>query len=120
MQFNKIRHNQNNCLNEFGLSISGEFEKVKARVLDPPMLTYNQDVRVSKGTWRATNFLAPKQLPDNSWTILCLDNRTREDSLRNLEQMLRKEGKGRKLFSTRREKEISEMKGIFFLFYYSW
>ncbi|XP_043472206.1 protein argonaute-2-like isoform X2 [Leptopilina heterotoma] len=89
--FNKIRHNQNNCLNEFGLSISGEFEKVKARVLDPPMLTYNQDVRVSKGTWRATNFLAPKQLPDYSWTILCLDSRTREDALRNLEQMLRRE-----------------------------
>ncbi|XP_051175773.1 protein argonaute-2-like isoform X2 [Leptopilina boulardi] len=89
--FNKIRHNQNPCLNEFGLSISGEFEKVKARVLDPPVLTYNRDVHVSRGVWRASNFLDPKSLLDNEWTILCLDNRTREDSLRNLEQNLRRE-----------------------------
>lgn len=93
MQFSKIRHNDNPCLREFGLSISGEFEKIKARVLPPPVLTYNRDVSVAKGVWRASNFLVPTNLPDNSWTILNLDNRTREDSLRNLESLLRRGGK---------------------------
>ena len=82
-------------MKEFGLSIGGEFEKVNARVLNPPTLTYNEqdrDVRVTKGVWRASKFNAAKDLPDDTWTILNLDNRTREDALRNLEDLLRKGG----------------------------
>ncbi|XP_033207936.1 protein argonaute-2-like [Belonocnema kinseyi] len=90
--FNAVRHNHSPCMKEFGLSIGGEFEKVNARVLNAPTLTYNEqdrDVRVMKGVWRASRFNVGKDLPDESWTILNLDNRTREDALRNLEQLLR-------------------------------
>lgn len=68
---------------EFHLSVQGEFEKVPARVLEPPALQYHNqvNVKVFKGTWRAAKFLIPCELPENSWTILNLDKYVREREL---------------------------------------
>ncbi|XP_014218616.1 protein argonaute-4 isoform X2 [Copidosoma floridanum] len=91
-----IQHNQNSSMREFDISISGEFEKVPARVLDPPPIQYysNNVARVAKGVWRANKFQEPtnKIREDNSWTILNVDSRTRDGALYNLESELRRMG----------------------------
>lgn len=91
-----MRYNQDPCMKEFGISVSGEFEKVPARVLDPPQLQYqNQKAFVKRGVWKPTKFLRPSELikDDFSWTILNLDNRTRDDVLYGIVQSLRVNGK---------------------------
>ncbi|OXU25990.1 hypothetical protein TSAR_010814 [Trichomalopsis sarcophagae] len=93
--FNSMRHNQDPCMKEFGISVSGEFETVPARVLDPPQLKYQrQNVRVAKGVWRASQFINPSPLiaEDNTWTVLNLDYRTRDDGLYRLVETLRRTG----------------------------
>ncbi|XP_031786529.1 protein argonaute-2 [Nasonia vitripennis] len=93
--FNSMRHNEDPCMKEFGVSVSGEFETVPARVLDPPQLRYqNQNVTVIKGAWRASQFVQPSQLieNDNTWTVLNLDYRTRDDKLYRLVEALKKAG----------------------------
>lgn len=89
-------HNQDPCMKEFGISVSGEFEKVSARVLEPPALAYQQDrpARVAKGVWRADRFLKPSQAiaPDNTWTILNLSRNTQDRDLFYLYEELKKAG----------------------------
>ncbi|XP_043269247.1 protein argonaute-2-like [Venturia canescens] len=82
--FAKMRTNEDPAMREFGVSIGGEFEKVNARVLNPPTLKGKGDMIVRKGVWRASGFFTPVTLPSKSWTILNLNDRTREDSLRNM------------------------------------
>ncbi|XP_078039817.1 argonaute 2 [Augochlora pura] len=81
---------------EFNLSVSPNFEKVPARVLDPPQLLYGvqRPVNVMKGVWRATNFLKSSNLADNEWTILNLDKYTQERTLQDgLHMQLRQGGR---------------------------
>lgn len=91
-----MSHNDNRCMREFDVSISGEFEKVPARVLEPPQLAYinNKTVNVSKGVWRADKFFEPSQLiaQDNSWTILNLNRQTQDRDLYYLRDSLIKTG----------------------------
>lgn len=90
-----MRHNQDPCMKEFGISVSGEFETVPARVLDPPQLKYlKENVRVSKGVWRASQFIKPSDLiaVNNTWTILNLNYRTRDEELYKLVDYLKKAG----------------------------
>ncbi|XP_015438406.1 PREDICTED: protein argonaute-2 [Dufourea novaeangliae] len=82
--FAKMRLNeQPTLMKEFNLSVSGEFEKVPARVLQAPRLRYDtkEPVNVLKGVWRADRFLKPSSLPENSWTILNLDKYTQNRDL---------------------------------------
>ncbi|XP_071857874.1 protein argonaute-2-like [Bombus fervidus] len=84
---------QPSLLNEFHFSVHGEFEKVPARVLEAPKLQYkDKQVNVLKGTWRADKFLTPCHLPENSWTILNLDNYVRDSDLHLLHDKLRHYG----------------------------
>lgn len=78
-------------MKEFDISISGEFEKVPARVLDPPKLAYsNRATNVAKGIWRADRFFNPSTLisADNSWTILNLNRQTQDRNLYELRDSL--------------------------------
>uniref|UniRef100_A0A1B6E7E6 Uncharacterized protein n=1 Tax=Clastoptera arizonana TaxID=38151 RepID=A0A1B6E7E6_9HEMI len=70
--------NADKCVNEFGITVSQEFTKVGARILDPPKLEYqnNQTVLPNKGVWRPMRFLKTNTLLQ--WCILNLDFRTRE------------------------------------------
>ena len=70
-----IKHNQNQCLKEFGLSINGCFEEIDARILKPPILYYanNETPKVSNGCWRTgRTFDKPAKLisENDSWTIV--------------------------------------------------
>ncbi|XP_046490379.1 protein argonaute-2 [Neodiprion pinetum] len=83
--FASINFNNDPCVKEFGLSVGGGFEKVPARVLDPPVLMYDRQVRVSRGTWRASRFSNAADLQPKTWTILNLNGRyTRENDLYRL------------------------------------
>ncbi|XP_064212606.1 argonaute-2b isoform X2 [Tribolium castaneum] len=64
-------YNNDPCIREFGFSVSNNFEKLDARVLNPPSLLYadNAQIKPSKGVWRAdrNRFLVGATI--NKWTI---------------------------------------------------
>lgn len=64
--------NADPCVRAFGLAISDQFENIQARVLEPPMLTYNtpREVMPRKGVWRNDYFLDGKML--TNWKVLNL------------------------------------------------
>ncbi|XP_043502637.1 protein argonaute-2-like [Polistes fuscatus] len=73
--FNALEMNKHPTLtNEFHLSINPQFEKVPARVLDPPRLSYYgaDSIKVNKGTWKAGKMLHPIKLEGHQWAILNL------------------------------------------------
>ncbi|KOX67889.1 Protein argonaute-2 [Melipona quadrifasciata] len=87
-------NDQPTLVNEFHFSVQGEFEKVPARVLEAPKLTYyERDVNVHKGIWKAEKFLDACTLPDNSWAILNLNKYVRDPELHELQSKLQKWGK---------------------------
>ena len=43
-QMRLVGFNQDPCVRQFGISVSEEFEKVPARILDAPKLEYHQKV----------------------------------------------------------------------------
>ena len=68
-----IEHNHNDCVREFDISINLDFEKVPARILDPPQINYkNELVDVTKGAWRTKKLDNPTNLirNDKSWGII--------------------------------------------------
>lgn len=82
-------------MQEFGVSVSGKFAEIPARVLDAPALAYkNKIVNVSKGQWTADVFLESSSLisDDNTWTILNLNFRTKPMELDNFASQLRQRG----------------------------
>ncbi|CAK9832129.1 Protein argonaute-2 [Anthophora retusa] len=93
--FSKMNLNsQPSLTNEFRLSVQTDFEKVPARVLEPPQLQYNdREVRVFKGVWKAEKFLKPSTLPENLWTILNLDRTVYDTALYKLHDELQKAGR---------------------------
>ncbi|XP_021934924.1 protein argonaute-2-like isoform X2 [Zootermopsis nevadensis] len=92
---NALRFNEDPCLKEFGLSVSDRFEKVGARILDPPQLEYNpnnkRNVCPVKGVWRPEAFLRSNKL--THWIILNLNRFTREDDLRRFAMEMQNMGK---------------------------
>lgn len=86
-------NNQPTLVNEFHFSVKKEFEKVPARVLEAPTLEYHKrNINVYKGTWRADKFINPCSLPDESWTILNLNDCMRDPQLHYLCDKLSKYG----------------------------
>ncbi|CAL7936033.1 unnamed protein product [Xylocopa violacea] len=91
-------NNQPTLTNEFHFFVRGEFEKVQARVLEPPMLQYNErQITVRKGAWKAQEFLRPCVLPENSWTILNLDKCVYDRDLYDFHDKLQFGGKSLKV-----------------------
>ncbi|KAK9870485.1 hypothetical protein WA026_008044 [Henosepilachna vigintioctopunctata] len=68
----QTNHNSDLCIKEFGFTIGSAFEKIQARVLDPPSLAYfnGTSVRPSKGVWRADNVRFLKGAEIQKWTII--------------------------------------------------
>ncbi|XP_014259236.1 protein argonaute-2-like isoform X1 [Cimex lectularius] len=110
-----VSFNTDPYIQEFGLSVSSEFTKVPARVLDPPTLEYKeqQSVRVSSGVWRSGKFLKPCNL--EHWYIYSVDTKVPDKKLKDLAYklmevskevgMVIKEPKERKIMSHHRELE---------------
>ncbi|RZB39276.1 Glyco hydro 56, Piwi, PAZ and/or DUF1785 domain containing protein [Asbolus verrucosus] len=68
----KAGYNRNPCINEFGFSISDKFQKVDARILQPPALQYSGGtVAPAKGTWKGRRFIIGAQV--QKWTIVGVD-----------------------------------------------
>ncbi|XP_066249645.1 protein argonaute-2-like isoform X2 [Euwallacea similis] len=81
-------YNHNPCVKEFGFSVGHEFQKLDARVLQPPELQYgtNRPIRVARGVWRSQNFLNPVTI--QKWTIAsCCRYPTRQDDLLRMASM---------------------------------
>ncbi|KAF2893819.1 hypothetical protein ILUMI_12356 [Ignelater luminosus] len=77
---------------EFGISVSEEFAKVPARVLNAPPLGYaTRNVTPSRGVWRADKFKNGKALL--KWCIICVDGRTRMQALQEFADMMISQGK---------------------------
>lgn len=87
-----MRTNEDPASREFGVSVGQGFETVKARVLNPPILQGQRTMTVKKGVWRAQGFFTATTLPDKSWTILNLDDRTQEPPLRSMVECLKAGG----------------------------
>ncbi|XP_044270064.1 protein argonaute-2-like [Tribolium madens] len=66
-----VNYNNDPCIREFGFSISHHFEKLDARVLQPPNLLYagRAEIMPNKGVWRAdrNQFLVGATI--KKWTI---------------------------------------------------
>nr|WJM99327.1 AGO2 protein 2097 [Hypothenemus hampei] len=80
-------YNQNSTVSqEFGFSVGNQFQKLDARVLDPPSLKYSRrSVPVSRGVWRGDSFLAAATI--EKWTIVSVCRyRPRPDDFKTLEQ----------------------------------
>ncbi|XP_043269345.1 protein argonaute-2-like [Venturia canescens] len=91
--FAKMRTNEDPAMKEFGISVGGDFETVNARVLDPPPLKGRTEMLIRNGVWTAKDFFTPMTLPNKSWTILNLDDRTKEDPLRYMVDCLINRGR---------------------------
>lgn len=87
---NKIQHNKSEIIQNFGLELDKNFAKIPARLLDSPLIEYNQNkkVKVINGVWRAEGF--PFLIPEsaNAWAILNANNRTRRNELEDLSKMV--------------------------------
>lgn len=73
-------YNRDPCVQSFGISVNNEFERVPARVLEPPHLEYcnKKTVRPAKGVWRPEGFLIGQEL--QHWTVLVL-GRTQDSQI---------------------------------------
>ncbi|KAG8228778.1 Argonaute-2 [Ladona fulva] len=67
----KVGFGANPTLKEFGIDIGGSFERVPARILEPPQLSHIRG-EVTKGVWKTLKFVDGKDL--NNWVILNLDS----------------------------------------------
>uniref|UniRef100_A0A6M2DIC2 Putative germ-line stem cell division protein hiwi/piwi n=1 Tax=Xenopsylla cheopis TaxID=163159 RepID=A0A6M2DIC2_XENCH len=81
--YNNSRIENHPAVKEFNLSIDSRFEKVDARVLDPPKLEYagGNVVTPREGVWRAEREKFLKAVTIQNWTVLNLDFRTRIDAI---------------------------------------
>nr|CAD7401725.1 unnamed protein product [Timema poppensis] len=90
-----VNFNASPTVREFGFSISDQFTKVDARILNPPALTYKENkppITPFKGVWRASEFLTGSELKD--WVVLNLNGRyTRDDDLRSFGTEVQRMGK---------------------------
>ncbi|KAK6638813.1 hypothetical protein RUM43_007082 [Polyplax serrata] len=88
--FSRVNY-RNEYMREFGISVTGEMEKVQARVLDAPTLKTMGNIYVKDGVWRTKDFLEPKSL--RNWCILNLDKYAKKDALTNFQNMIKNKGK---------------------------
>lgn len=90
----KVNYNQDPCISEFGIHVVDDhFQRVPARVLDPPRLEYygNRPVIPTAGVWKTQRFLKPGEL-GGEWVILNLDDRTKVDILQKFVSFMERMG----------------------------
>ncbi|XP_026461963.1 protein argonaute-4 isoform X2 [Ctenocephalides felis] len=81
--FNNSKIENHPAVKEFNLSIDSKFERVDARVLDPPILEYaaGKVVTPREGVWKSDREKFLKAVNIQNWTVLNLDFRTRNDRI---------------------------------------
>lgn len=83
----KARFNEDPCVREFGITVSEEFTRLNARVLNPPSLTYTKSiVKPSQGAWKPAKFLNGVSL--KQWTILIIDSMAQFAKIEALAKMV--------------------------------
>lgn len=85
---NNANLNMSNPVREFGFSVARDFEKVTARVLEPPLLDYQRTVMVKKGTWNAMSFMQPATI--TKWALVCFDKYCQMNTLQTVSNDVRK------------------------------
>ncbi|KAG8037434.1 hypothetical protein G9C98_005644, partial [Cotesia typhae] len=92
---NSMDFNNNLTMKEFGVSLTGQLEKIDARVLESPSLKYKdiKSLKVQKGVWRAGKFLEAQSIQDDCWTILNLSSECKEEEMRKFTSVLQNFGK---------------------------
>ncbi|KAF5277709.1 hypothetical protein FQR65_LT03689 [Abscondita terminalis] len=84
-------YSTDSCAGEFNILVNQDFAKIQARILEPPSLQYNnRQVIPRAGVWRADKFSSPGVL--SNWSIVCVDDRTRPQSLQEFAQSMIREG----------------------------
>ncbi|KFB40608.1 AGAP011537-PA-like protein [Anopheles sinensis] len=85
---------------DFGIGVGNDFEKVPARIIDPPNIEYasKKVVRPMRGTWRAEGmpFIQPSTTISKQplrWRILNLDQQTNESQIEAFGNMLFRQAK---------------------------
>lgn len=68
-QFN-LANFSNEFTNEFGISVSGKMEEVKARILPAPQLNAEREIR--RGQWEIMKFQETQPL--QRWCVVCMDD----------------------------------------------
>ncbi|XP_054263153.1 protein argonaute-2-like [Macrosteles quadrilineatus] len=82
---NKVKHNKDSCVNEFGINVGQQLTKVPARILTPPNIEYgNKTVQPDDGKWNLQPFKTAKNL--DNWAIVSADNYIRCEDLRRVSQ----------------------------------
>ncbi|XP_052870860.1 protein argonaute-2-like, partial [Anopheles cruzii] len=92
-----IAYNNSPTLIDFGVGVGKEFEKLPARIIDPPTVVYagNDEVRPTRGVWRAEGkrFTEPSSTIANKtlcWRILNLDGSTNETMVKEFGKQIYK------------------------------
>ncbi|XP_050298371.1 protein argonaute-2-like isoform X4 [Anthonomus grandis grandis] len=81
-RFKDANYNLSPHVKEFGFSVNDKFERMNARVLEPPIMQYqgnNSTARVDRGTWRNNHFYVAKTV--ERWAIVSLDSYCRQGDL---------------------------------------
>ncbi|XP_052873404.1 protein argonaute-2 [Anopheles cruzii] len=90
-----IAYNNSPTLIDFGVGVGKEFEKLSARIIDPPTVVYagNDQVRPTRGVWRAEGkrFTEPSSTVAKKtlcWRILNLDGYTNETMVKEFGEQI--------------------------------
>ncbi|XP_050538341.1 protein argonaute-2-like isoform X4 [Daktulosphaira vitifoliae] len=89
----EINYNADPVLKEFGIEIQESFANIPARVLDQPVLSYQdqREIKPRLGVWRADKFLEAIKL--SKWVVLNLDVRTNVQKIKDFERDLIRSGR---------------------------
>lgn len=85
----KFNYNAIPAIQEFGVHVGNQFQKVDARMLPPPTLDYkNCTTTPAQGYWRSdrNKFIEPPS-EVKTWGVLNLDRRTVDQGIRKFESM---------------------------------
>lgn len=85
----KFNYNAIPAIQEFGVHVGNQFQKVDARMLPPPTLDYkNCTITPAQGFWRSerNKFIEPPS-ETKTWGVLNLDRRTVEQGIRKFETL---------------------------------
>lgn len=83
-----VNYNQFAGVNEFGLTVSQQLQRLDGRVLDTPQITYqNRSIEVEDGQWDSQQFFLAAEI--KNWYIINLDINMNHGTLENFAKLVR-------------------------------
>lgn len=94
------RYDADPVLNQLGMKLSPKMIEIQGRVLDPPVVLYNQQrskraqISPQMGNWQARDVCFYSSPPINSWGVVVLERRVRPEELNGFLSVLNESAKG--------------------------